>query len=274
MTLAATGSHDAGASGYDRFTGRWSRLYIPSLVAAAGVTEGHSVLDVAAGTGEATVAFTSRVGAAGRVLAVDLSVPMLKVAAGKLSGLPARVAAMDGQRLACRSGIFDAVVCQLGLMFFTEPLRGLEECRRVLRSGGRVALQAWSRPDRVPFYAVLANALVREFPAERDALYRPSALADPDRLLALLADAGFRDASVIAERRSLAFESFEEYWQPIEAGASRIGQFYLELPESRRQAVREEVRRGMSSFQSGGRLVLEAEAYIGRGVRSEPREVS
>ena len=273
MTLAATGSYDAGASSYDRFTGRWSRLYIPSLVAAAGVTGGHSVLDVAAGTGEATVAFASRVGSGGRVLAVDLSVPMLKVADGKLSGLRARVAIMDGQWLACRSGIFDAVVCQLGLMFFAEPLRGLEECRRVLRSGGRVVLQVWSRPDRVPFYGVLADALIREFPEQGDALYRPSALADPDRLLALLVRAGFRDVSVTPERHSLAFESFEEYWQPIEGGASRIGQFYLELPESRRQAVQEEVRERMSPFQSGGRLLLEAEAFIGRGVKSETHEV-
>lgn len=270
----ATGSHDAGASSYDRFTGRWSRLYIPSLVAAAGVAGGHSVLDVAAGTGEATVAFASRVGAAGRVLAVDISAPMLKVAGEKLSGLPARVAVMDGQRLACRSGIFDAVVCQLGLMFFPEPLLGLEECRRVLRSGGRIAVHVWSRPDRVPFYGVLADALIREFPDQRDALYRPSALADPDRLLALFARAGFRDVSVTPERRGLTFESFEEYWQPIEAGASRIGQFYLELPESRRRAVREEVQGRLLPFRSGGYLALEAEAFIGRGLRRDAGEDS
>ena len=35
---------DAGA--YDQWTGRWSRLFVPSVVAAAGVTDGHQVLDV------------------------------------------------------------------------------------------------------------------------------------------------------------------------------------------------------------------------------------
>ena len=274
MTSVTTSSYDAGASAYDRFTGRWSRLYVPCLVAAAGVAGGHSVLEVAAGTGEAAVSFASHVGAAGRVLAVDLSLPMLRVAAGKLSGLPVRVAVMDGQRLACRSGIFDAVVCQLGLMFFPDPLRGLEECRQVLCPGGRIALQVWSRPDRVPFYGLLADALSRELPEQRDALYRPSILADSDRLLALLVRAGFHDVSVIPERRSLAFESFEDYWQPIEAGASRIGQFYLELPESRRRVVRENVQERMSPFRSGGRLVLEAEAFIGRGVRRDASESS
>jgi ubiquinone/menaquinone biosynthesis C-methylase UbiE len=262
-----TFSYDAGASAYDRLVGRWSRLYVPSLVSAAGVAEGHSVLDVAAGTGEATVGLASRVGAAGRVLAVDLSLPMLHVAARKTAGNPAWIAVMDGQHLACRSECFDAVVCQLGLMFFTEPLRGLEEFRRVLRPGGRLALQVWSRPDRVPLYGVVADALSRELPADRDELYRPSALADPEHLQRLLTRAGFTDASVTVERRRLAFDSFEEYWEGIEAGGARMGQFYLGLPIERRRAVREEVERGMARFLSGGRLALEVEAFIGRGVK-------
>jgi ubiquinone/menaquinone biosynthesis C-methylase UbiE len=267
VTYKPTSNYDAGAPAYDRLTGRWSRLFVRSLLSAAGVTSGHSVLDVAAGTGEASVGIASRVGPEGRVLAVDLSRPMLSVAAGKVAGLPVRFAIMDGQRLACRAQSFDAVVCQLGLMFFAEPQRGLEEFGRVLRPGGRVAVQVWSRPDRVPFFGLLADALSRELPEERDALYRPSALADANRLHALLAGAGFSDVSVTPERRSLALESFEDYWQGVEAGGSRLGQFYVGLPESRRRRVREEVQRSMESFRSDGRLVLEVEAFIGRGVK-------
>lgn len=260
--------YDAGAAAYDRLTGRWSRLYVPSLVAAAGVAGGHSVLDVAAGTGEATVGLASQVGASGLVMAVDLSLPMLRVATGKLAGRRARVAVMDGQRLACRPQSFDAVVCQLGLMFFAEPLRGLQEFRRVLRPGGRVVLQVWSVPDRVPFYAFLADALRRHLPAaQHDTLYLPSSLADADGLGKLLTEAGFDEVSVTPERRRLAFEAFEEYWDAIEAGGARLGQFYVELSESGRRAVREEVRARMAPFESGGRLVLESEALIGRGVR-------
>jgi ubiquinone/menaquinone biosynthesis C-methylase UbiE len=267
MTSDAARTYDAGASAYDLLTGRWSQLYVPSVVSAAGVTSGHSVLDVAAGTGGASVGLASRVGGTGRVLAIDLSLPMLRVAAGKVAGLPVRVAIMDGQLLACRARTFDAVVCQLGLMFFPDPRRGLEEFRRVLRAGGRIALQVWSRPDRVPFYGLLADALSRHLPQERAILYQPSALADADRLHGLLTEAGFHDVTVMAERRSLAFESFDDYWDGVEAGGARLGQFYVGLPESQRRAVREEVQRSMAPFQSGGRLVLEVEAFIGRGVR-------
>src|SRR5262249_20110756 len=135
------------------------------------------------------------------------------------------------------------------------------------RSRGVVALQVWSRPDRVPLYGVVADALSREYPAERDALYRPLALADAERLHALLTRAGFADVSVTPERRSLAFDTFEDYWEAIEAGAARMGQFYVALPADRRHAVREEVERGMARFLVDGRLVLEAEALIGRGVK-------
>ena len=265
---AKASSYDAGAAAYDRLTGRWSRLYVPSLVAAAGVAEGHSVLDVAAGTGEATVGLASQVGAAGLVMAVDLSLPMLRVATGKLAGRRVRVAVMDGQRLACRPQRFDAVVCQLGLMFFAEPVCGLQEFRRALRPGGRVAVQVWSRPDLVPFYGFLADALSRHLPPEQhETLYLPSRLADANGLGKLLTAAGFDEVSVTPERRRLAFEAFEEYWEAIEAGGARLGQFYLALSESRRRAVREEVKGRMTAFESGGRLVLEAEALIGRGVR-------
>lgn len=260
-------TYDAGASAYDRFTGQWSRLYVPLLISAAGVMQGHAVLDVAAGTGESTVALASRVGATGRVFAVDLSLPMLRLAAGKADRLPVHIALMDGQALACRADRFDAVVCQLGLMFFPEPSRGLEEFRRVLRPGGRLALQVWSRSDRVPFFGILADALSTELPDHRETLHKPAALADPGRLHSLLTRAGFVEVSVTSERRRLAFESFDEYWEGVEAGGARLGQFYLGLRSDQRQRVRGEVERRLAEFQSGGRLVLEAEAFIGRGVK-------
>jgi ubiquinone/menaquinone biosynthesis C-methylase UbiE len=46
----------------------------------------------------------------------------------------------DGQRLSFADQSFDAVLCNLGLMFFPDPVRGLSEFCRVLRPGGRVAV--------------------------------------------------------------------------------------------------------------------------------------
>src|SRR5260370_26940640 len=89
-------------------------------------------------------------GPASRVVGADISLPMLRGALAKLGARPVRLAAMDGQALACRDATFDAVISQLGLMFFPDPLAGLSECRRVLRPGGRLAAALVSTPDPRP----------------------------------------------------------------------------------------------------------------------------
>ena len=50
------------------------------------------------------------------------------------------VSVEDGQALSFFDASFDAVLCNLGLMFFPDPVRGLSEICRVLRAGGRAAV--------------------------------------------------------------------------------------------------------------------------------------
>ena len=97
-------SYDAGAASYDLLTGRWARLYIPTLLAQ------HRVLDVATGTGEAALFAASRVGASGRVVGIDVSPPMLAVAAAKIAGRPIVFLEMDAQALAFKDERFDAAI--------------------------------------------------------------------------------------------------------------------------------------------------------------------
>jgi ubiquinone/menaquinone biosynthesis C-methylase UbiE len=52
--------YDEGAIAYDRSMGRWSRLDIPALPAAAELTIDHHVLDVATGTGEVALTAEAR----------------------------------------------------------------------------------------------------------------------------------------------------------------------------------------------------------------------
>ncbi len=260
-------SFDTGASAYDRFMGRWSRLYIPALLAAGRVGPRQRVLDVATGTGEATLSAASLVGPSGWVLGVDLSLPMLRAARAKVAGKPVGLAAMDGQALACKDDTFDVVLCQLGLMFLPDVLRGLEEFRRVLRPGGRVAACVWSTRQRVPLIGILAEVLGRHVPHYLQDVNLGFSLGDPHRLASLLTKAGFHDVSVTAEVRECVFESFDEYWAPVEAGGGRLGQIYRELDDQARRAVADEVRRRLSEFESEGRLLLKPEALIGAGSR-------
>ena len=266
MFPVADVTFNAGAGAYDRFTGRWSLAFRSVVLAAARVRVGETVLEVSAGTGVLAERAAAQVGASGRVLATDISLPMLREAQAKIAGLPVYTVAMDGQELACRDQSCDAVICQLGLMYLPDAARGLREFRRVLRPQGRLAAQVWSVPARVPYLGFLADALSRHFPDDREAVYSPTALADQSRLERLLAGAGFTHVSVVAETQQVVFGSFEDYWSGIEGGGGKLGQFYLQLPDTERREVRAEVSRRMLPFESAGRLVLTAEALIGTGV--------
>jgi ubiquinone/menaquinone biosynthesis C-methylase UbiE len=250
---------------YEQYIGRWSRLFVPALLAAAEVTAGCRVLDVATGTGEAARAAAAVVTPEGLVVAADVSPAMPKAARVRSGAGSFEVLASDGQALPFRDGTFDAVVCQLGLQFFPDPARGVLEFRRVLRPAGRAAVCVLSTPDRAPMWGILADALSRHLPGQRDRLHLSFALADAHRLERLLETASFEDVRVTREKRSSSFESFAAYWAPIEAGTGQMPQAYLSLPDSIRRAVREEVSTRLAGFESGGRIVTTVEMLIGAG---------
>jgi ubiquinone/menaquinone biosynthesis C-methylase UbiE len=126
--------------------------------------------------------------------------------------------AADGQALPFRDGCFDAVICQLGLQFFLNPLLGMIEFPRVLRPQSCAAICVISTPDRAPMWGILADALSRFLPLQRDTLQLSFALADPRQLERMFASAGFTDVQIERETREDTMESFDEYWAPIEGG--------------------------------------------------------
>ncbi len=122
-----------------------------------------------------------------------------------------------------------------------------------------------STPDRAPMWGVLAEALSRQLPAQRDTLHLTFALADTERLAHLFRMAGFHDVRVQRETRQGTVASFDDYWAPIEAGTGQLPQAYLALPATHRWAVREEVEARLAAFESGGQLVMSVEMLIGAG---------
>jgi len=223
------------------------------------------VLDVSTGTGEAALMALPIVGASGFVIGADISPAMLKGARARVHEPLFWPVAADGQALPFRDVSFDNVICQLGLQFFPNPALGLAEFRRVLRSGGSVAVCVISTPDRAPMWGILADVLSRFLPTLRNILYLSFSLDDPTRLEGLLTGAGFRDVRVEREKREDITESFDVYWDPIEAGTGSIPQSYLTLSDVDRRAVREEVRARLSQFESNGKLLMSVEMLIGRG---------
>ena len=135
----------------------------------------------------------------------------------------------------------------------------------MLRGGGRAGMCVISTPDRAPMWGVLADVLDRLLPEQRPIVQLSFSLADPARLESLLNDAGLQEVRVERQTREGSFDSFDEYWEPIEAGIGSIPQIYLMLPDAARRAVRHEVRTRLAEFESGGRLRMSVEMLIGSG---------
>jgi ubiquinone/menaquinone biosynthesis C-methylase UbiE len=250
---------------YDQWTGRWSRLFVPSVISAAGVSEGFRVLDVSTGTGEAARAALPIAGPSGAVVGADISVAMLEAARVRLQAPRFLPVAADGQAMPFADASFDAVICHLGLQFFSQPALGLSEFRRVLRRGRKVALCVISTADRAPMWGVLADTIGRLRPGLWKTLHLSFALSDPDRLESLLVQAGFSDVGIARETREDTFASFDDYWAPVEAGVGSIPQAYLMLSDAERRMVRDEVRAELSRFSSATGLRMSVEMLIGQG---------
>lgn len=252
------------SSAYDRYLGRWSRLTVPDLLAAANITQGHHVLDVATGTGEAALMAVPIVGDTGFVVGADISLEMVTSARARLHAPLYWPVNADGQALPFKDGAFDAVICQLGLQFFPNPAAGLSEFRRVVRAGGTVAVCVNATSDRLPMWGNLADAMDRFLTQQqRNVLALSWSLADPRRLEGLFSGAGFQDIRVEQIRREGTVDGFDDYWAPIEEGVGQIPQTYCALDEVDRRSVREDVHARLAQYETpDGKITMAVEMLI------------
>jgi ubiquinone/menaquinone biosynthesis C-methylase UbiE len=191
---------------------------------------------------------------------------MLDRARERLGGRPnVALSVEDGQDLGFRDRGFDAVICNMGLMFFPNPVRGLSEFRRVLRPGGRAAVSVFTRADRALVGGLVRAAIARHVPSTAAEAERFFSLGDERRLRAHFEAAGFSEVEIATETLRFAFASFDAYFGGVERGAGHMGQEYTALPEDVRRAVREEVRREVGD--AGGPVEAEVEVRIASGRR-------
>jgi SAM-dependent methyltransferase len=66
---------------------------------------------------------------------------------------------MDGMALALPEASFDAAISSFGVILFPDAGRGMREIARVLKPGGRVAVVAWTEPERYELAARLFAAI-------------------------------------------------------------------------------------------------------------------
>lgn len=113
------------------------------LAEAADVRADESVLDVAAGAGNATLAAARRFA---RVTSTDGVACLLEkgAARARAEGLEVRFQLADPYALPFGDGTFDVALSAFGTMYAPGQASAARELRRVVRSGGRIALASWT----------------------------------------------------------------------------------------------------------------------------------
>ena len=113
------------------------------VVERAGVEPGMDVLDVACGTGNATLP-AARAGA--RVTGLDFAPGLLEIARERAADAMVEIDFVEGdaQELPFDDGSFDRVVSTFGHMFAPDHRRTADEMKRVLRPEGAIAVACWT----------------------------------------------------------------------------------------------------------------------------------
>lgn len=127
------------------------RLWKRMTIEMSGVRRGHSVLDIAGGTGDLTAKFSRIVGPEGTVVLADINDSMLKVGRGRLMDRGIvdniRFSQADAQHLPFPDNTFDVISIAFGLRNVTDKDMALRSMLRVLKPGGRLLVLEFSKPE-------------------------------------------------------------------------------------------------------------------------------
>lgn len=214
---AAT-TYNAAADSYDHpantFWARFGRRTVQQLQ----LTGGERVLDVCCGSGASALPAAELVGPEGSVTGVDLAENLLELARAKAKQLDlnnVQFQSGDMTNLPFATGSFDVVVCVFGIFFVPDMEAALRELKRVLRTGGKLAITTWGPRFFEPATAAFWNSVRNVRPDLYKGFNPWDRISEVDDLRALLRAAGFSESEVVAESGSQAVNSPEDWWAMV-----------------------------------------------------------
>jgi ubiquinone/menaquinone biosynthesis C-methylase UbiE len=209
----------------------------PRAVEAAGVTGDDVVLDVACGSGNATIP-AAKTGA--KVTGIDLTPSLLEAgkAAAKEAGVEIEWIEGDAQKLPFDDASFDVVTSVFGSMFVPDQRTEAQEIARVLKPGGRMAVCAWT-PEGTVGGMFITTAKHRPPPPEG---FQPPILwGNEDHVRQLFEGTG---VDLDIERTAVEFksDSLEEFFDEMERDLPpMVASKALLEPEGKYEPLREDL---------------------------------
>ncbi len=159
------------------------------------------VLEIACGTGLLTRHARERLDPARRLVASDVSAPMLDYARNKFrQRKDIEWQEADASRLPFADASFAAIICGFGVMFFPDRIAALREARRVLIENGLLIFNVWDRIEHHLPAAVNAQVMHLLIPNEAPGFEVPFQMYETEALHKLLKAAGFAEVRIDTKR--------------------------------------------------------------------------
>jgi SAM-dependent methyltransferase len=252
--------------GYELQMGRWSRRLAPKFIEFAGVMHGNCVLDVGCGTGSLT-SVLARNPNIRAVHGIDFSAAYIEYAKREHDGSRIQFQVGDASALPFGDDEFDHTLSMLVLQFIPQPEKAVSEMRRVTRSGGTVAAATWDSRGGFVWFRMFWDTAAMLDPAagERRAKTCARPMARPGDLERAWKAAGLTDVVQDMLTIRMDFESFEDFWTPLEGKDGPYAEYVRTLKPEGKAVLRDKVRLAYVDGEADGPRSYAATAWVVKG---------
>lgn len=232
------------------------------LLTAAGVDRGCDMLDVACGPGLLT---RDAINHGAHASAIDFAPNMVAIARSK--NPDAVIVEADAENLPFDDARFDAVVCNLGLLHFSNPERAASEAFRVLRSRGKYAFTTWAPPNNNPFMALVLGSIQAHGTLAVNLPAGPSLFrfGDPRECATLLCNSGFSDVSTAEGTVYWSCSTPEDFIPGLLNSSARLGPMLAGQNGEQRLAVEAAIKDGCRKYETPQGVRIPAQLIISSG---------
>lgn len=225
---------------------------------------GEKILDVSCGTGLVSLPLAELVMPNGRVTGIDISEKMIDKA--KMRTSEDRIEnisyiRMDAETLDFPESTFDKVVCSLGLMYFPNPDKALQEMYRVLKPGGQISALVWGDRKECGWSDIFS---IVDKQVKSDVCPLFFQLGTGNSLQIAMEQVGFDDVLMKRFSTFLEFKDAEQacvsaFW----GGAVALA--YQKFDESTRKEVNYEYLASIEQYQNGNGYAVPGEFVLVKG---------